>query len=154
MPRIGAEAAKTKAIVHLDNFVELIEVGKGGGNTQGIAAMLRPAIARGSLLAVAECTPEQLAVVERNDPQLLEAFAVLDVAESNADQTRQIRPQVALDYVNGVGNFAGRAPGTPQGPRTAPGDRPPSAAQKAAPCRRSMAKPWQRSTGSIGVIDL
>ena len=99
------EAAKTKAIMHLDNLVELIEVGKGGGNTQGIAAMLRPAIARGSLLAVAECTPEQLAVVERNDPQLLEAFAVLDVAESNADQTRQILAQVALDYANGAGHF-------------------------------------------------
>ena len=93
------EAAKTKAIVHLDNLVELIEVGKGGGNAQGIAAMLRPAIARGSLLAIAECTPEQLALVERDEPQLLEAFVPLEVPEPTADQTRAILAQSAAEAI-------------------------------------------------------
>src|SRR5262249_50192056 len=63
--RIVREVEMTRAILHLDNLVELIETGKGGGSTQGIASVLRPTIARGSLLAIAECTPEQLAVVER-----------------------------------------------------------------------------------------
>jgi ATP-dependent Clp protease ATP-binding subunit ClpC len=91
------EAGKTRAIVHLDNLVELIEVGKGGGNTRGIAAMLAPAIARGDLLAVCECAPEQLALVEREEPQLMEAFAQLDVPEPTADETRAILARVAED---------------------------------------------------------
>jgi ATP-dependent Clp protease ATP-binding subunit ClpC len=97
--KLVREASRTKAIVHLDNLVELIEVGKGGGNTQGIAAVLRPAIARGSLLAICECTPEQLAIIEREDPQLLEAFAQLDLAESTPEQTRAILASVAAERV-------------------------------------------------------
>jgi ATP-dependent Clp protease ATP-binding subunit ClpC len=89
------EVAKTRAIVHLDHLVELIEVGKGGGNQQGIASLLCPAIARGTLLAIAECTPQQLAVIEREDPQLLEAFVQLEIAEASPEQTRNILRQVA-----------------------------------------------------------
>lgn len=89
------ETAKTRAIVHLDHLVELIEVGKGGGNQQGIASLLAPSIARGSLLAIAECTPQQLAVIEREDPQLLEAFVQLEISESSPEQTRSILQQVA-----------------------------------------------------------
>ena len=95
--KLVREASQTKAIVHLDNLVELIEVGKGGGNTQGIAAVLRPAIARGTLLAICECTPEQLAIVEREDPQLLEAFAQLEIAEPTPDETRTILRHVAAE---------------------------------------------------------
>jgi ATP-dependent Clp protease ATP-binding subunit ClpC len=95
------EASRTEAIVHLDNLVELIEVGKGGGNTQGIAAVLRPAIARGSLLAICECTPEQLAIIEREDPQLLETFAQLEIAEPTPDQTRTILASVAAEDTRG-----------------------------------------------------
>jgi len=95
--KLVREASRTKAIVHLDNLVELIEVGKGGGNTQGIAAVLRPAIARGSLLAICECTPEQLAIVEREDPQLLEAFAQLEIVEPTPDETRAILTNVAAE---------------------------------------------------------
>ena len=89
------EASQTRAIVHLDNLVELIEVGKGGGNPQGIAAVLRPAIARGALLAISECTPQQLAFIERDDPQLLAAFTQLEIPETTPDQTRSILKQVA-----------------------------------------------------------
>ena len=89
------EVARTHAIVHLDHLAELIEVGKGGGNQQGIASLLCPAIARGTLLAIAECTPQQIAAIEREDPQLLEAFVQLEIAESTPEQTRTILQQVA-----------------------------------------------------------
>ena len=97
--KLVREAAKTRAVVHLGNLVELMEVGKGGGNAQGIAAVLRPSIASSTLLAIAECTPEQLALVEREDPQLLEAFLTLEVAEPSAEQTRGILASVAADAV-------------------------------------------------------
>lgn len=95
--KLVREAAKTKAIVHLGNLIELIEVGKGGCNIQGMAAMLRPSIERGDLLAIVECTPQQLALIEREDPQLLEAFVPLELAEPNVDQTHRILARVAAD---------------------------------------------------------
>lgn len=91
------EASKSRAIVHLDNLIELIEVGKGGGNTQGIAAVLRLSIARAEFLAIAECTPEQVAIVEREDPRLLEAFMTVEIPEPTPEQTRTILARVAAD---------------------------------------------------------
>ncbi|HEX8916830.1 MAG TPA: hypothetical protein VF796_31055, partial [Humisphaera sp.] len=64
------EAAKHRAVVHLGSLVELMEVGQSEMVSQGIATFLKPFVARGDLLAVAECTPEQLSVVERRDPGL------------------------------------------------------------------------------------
>ena len=58
--KLWREAAKAKAILHLGNLIELMEVGQHEGNNQGIASFLRPYIARGDLLVIAECTPEQL----------------------------------------------------------------------------------------------
>lgn len=95
--KLVREAAKTKAIVHLGNLIELIEVGKGGCNLQGMAATLRPSIERGDLLAIVECTPQQLALIEREDPQLLEAFVTFELTEPTAEQTHRILARVAED---------------------------------------------------------
>jgi ATP-dependent Clp protease ATP-binding subunit ClpC len=96
------EASKTRALLHLGNLVELIEVGKGGGNLQGVAALLRPHLDRGALLAIVECTPEQLAVVEREDPQFLETFAQFELAPPTPEQTRAILQAVAGEHSNGA----------------------------------------------------
>ncbi|MCC6464868.1 MAG: ATP-dependent Clp protease ATP-binding subunit [Planctomycetes bacterium] len=79
--RLRAEAARTRAVLHLGQLVELAEVGRGEMSQQGVAAFLRPFIARGELLCVAECTPQQVPLLERQDPQLLGAFLRLDVPE-------------------------------------------------------------------------
>lgn len=84
------EARKTKAIVHLGNLIELWEVGKSIGQQQGIASFLRPLITRGELLVISECTREQLAVIEREDPQLLGSFANLVVDAPSDEQMRSI----------------------------------------------------------------
>ena len=77
-----------------------MEVGKSEYNQTGLAGFLRPAIARGELLCVAECTPEQLPLIEREDPQLVDAFRQFKVEEPDArrgriilDALRQRRPQ-------------------------------------------------------------
>jgi ATP-dependent Clp protease ATP-binding subunit ClpA len=88
--QVVREASRKKAILHLGNLVELMQVGKSEHSTLGIAAFLRPHLARGELLAVAECTPEQLPLIERDDPHLLGAFHQLAVAEPNAEQGRAI----------------------------------------------------------------
>lgn len=94
--RLWREAAQERAILYLGNLIELMEVGKHVGNTQGIAGFLRPYIARGDVLAIAECTPEQLTLIERNDARLLQAFQQLNVEEPSAERGRNILLSVAL----------------------------------------------------------
>jgi ATP-dependent Clp protease ATP-binding subunit ClpA len=88
--QVVREASRKKAILDLGNLVELMQVGKTEHHTLGIAAFLRPYLARGELLAVAECTPEQVPLIERDDPHLLGAFHQLAVAEPNVEQGRAI----------------------------------------------------------------
>jgi len=89
------EASRKRAILHLGNLVELMHVGKSGHQTTGVAAFLRPYLARGELLAVAECTPEQIPIIEREDSHLLDAFQRLSVAEPDGVQGRAILAQAA-----------------------------------------------------------
>lgn len=89
------EAGRKKAILHLGNLVELMSVGKSEHNLQGVASFLRPYLARGDLLAVAECTNEQAALIEREDPHLLDAFHRLDVPEPDAAEGLTILRLVA-----------------------------------------------------------
>jgi ATP-dependent Clp protease ATP-binding subunit ClpA len=97
--RVVREASRRRAVVHLGGLVELMQVGKSEHNALGIASFLRPSIARGELLAVAECTPEQLSLAQREDPHLVAAFETLAVAEPDAEQGREI-----------LRRFAGSAP--------------------------------------------
>ena len=91
------DAVKRKAVVHVGPLVELMEVGKSEHNSSGIATFLRPAVARGELLCVAECTPEQLPLIEKQDPQLLDAFRHLAVEEPDAAKGRAILANFARD---------------------------------------------------------
>lgn len=88
--KLWREAAKEKAILHFGNLLELMEVGRSSANEQGIATFFRPYINRGDLLCVVECTPEQLPVIEREDPHLAEAFLQIKVAEPTLEQGRTI----------------------------------------------------------------
>jgi ATP-dependent Clp protease ATP-binding subunit ClpC len=93
--RVVREAARKHAILHLGNLIELMEVGKSEYNALGIAAFLRPYLARGELLAIAECTPEQIPLIEREDPHLLAVLHTLTVPEPNVERGRTILNQVA-----------------------------------------------------------
>ncbi len=99
------QAHASGAIVHLGSLFELMEAGKIDGQP-GVASMVRQAIARGKLLAIAECTPEQVAVIERDEPMLLRAFTRMEFKEPEALQVVEIiraaassdqgRPQVTF----------------------------------------------------------
>jgi ATP-dependent Clp protease ATP-binding subunit ClpC len=88
--KVWREAAKQKAILHFGNLLELMEVGKHATNDQGMASFFRPYINRGDLHCVVECTPEQLPVIERQDPHLAEAFFQIKVEEPSPEQGRTI----------------------------------------------------------------
>lgn len=88
------QAKSIGAILHLGSLFELIEAGKIDGQP-GVASMIRTAIDRRKLLAVAECTPEQLAVIEKSDPMLLRVFTQIEVTEPGQLQTLDILRQSA-----------------------------------------------------------
>lgn len=88
--KLVAEAGKKKVVLHLGNLFELMEVGRSEHNQQGVASFLRPYVARGDVQIIVECAPEQVSVIERADPHLLEALHQIDVAEPDVDAGRLI----------------------------------------------------------------
>lgn len=94
------EAKKQNAVLHLGNLVELLEVGKSNASTQGIASFLRPKIARGEIVVAVECTPEQLPVLEKRDPNLLSAFQQIRIEEPNKKTSLKILESAAKEFTN------------------------------------------------------
>lgn len=91
------EAKEHNAILHLGNLFELSEVGKSNASTQGIASFLKPKIARGEIVVVAECTPEQIPILTRRDPNLLSAFQQIKIEEPNKKTSLKILESVAKE---------------------------------------------------------
>jgi ATP-dependent Clp protease ATP-binding subunit ClpA len=88
--RMWREARRLKAVLHLGNLVELMEVGKSIGNSQGIAGFFRPHLARGDFIAIVECTPEQLPLIEREDPHLLSVLHQITITEPSVEAGKKI----------------------------------------------------------------
>lgn len=89
------EMVKENVILHVGSLMELMEVGRSECQTQGIASFLRPAIARGEILLVAECTLEQLSLIERQDVALLRAFLQVHIEELPAEKRIPLLTKVA-----------------------------------------------------------
>lgn len=96
--KLIVEAKKRNAIIHLGNLIELLEVGKSEASMQGIASFLRPKIARGELVTVVECTPEQFPILECRDPNLLGAFQQMSIEEPDRKTALKILESVAGEY--------------------------------------------------------
>ncbi len=92
------ELAKKKSVLHVGNLIELIEVGRGGSSTTGIADFLLPLIGQGKLLAVAECTPDQVAIAEKQIPRALDVFTRIEVTSPESDACVSVLAQVAANY--------------------------------------------------------
>ena len=102
--RLCRQAKAAGAILHLGNLVELMEVGKAGGSSTGLANFFRPYLARRDTLAVAECAPEQLPLIEQSNPHLLTAFEVIQVAAPTAESERAILTRAAEAFANAQGD--------------------------------------------------
>lgn len=92
------EAEKANAIVHFGNLIELVDTGKSENNSQGLASFFRQRFARRQALAILECTPEQLAVVEREDPGTLRVFRQLTVEEPSPEAGRTILKHYVAEF--------------------------------------------------------
>ncbi|HEU4837534.1 MAG TPA: AAA family ATPase [Pyrinomonadaceae bacterium] len=96
------EAEKTNAIVHFGNLMELVDTGKSEHNTQGLASFFRQRFARRQALAILECTPEQLSVVEREDPGTLKVLRQLMIEEPSLEAGRKILKRFAAEFPHGT----------------------------------------------------
>ena len=90
------ELREKKAVLYAGNLPELVEAGKGGGNSQGIADFLRNRIDRSEIIVVTECTPEQFSVLERLAPGVLQSFMHIRVEEPDQAAGRQILLEYSL----------------------------------------------------------
>jgi len=95
---VWREAEKTNAVVHFGNLVELMDTGKSEHNAQGLASFFRQRFMSSQALAVVECTPEQLSLIEREDPALLKVFLQFTVEEPSNEAGRNILKQYAANY--------------------------------------------------------
>lgn len=84
------EAAKTHAVLHLGNLLELVQVGQYVGNDQGVGHFMRPHIARGEFAAVVECLPEQLPILDRVASNVLTVFSTIEVKEPSLETGRSV----------------------------------------------------------------
>lgn len=90
------DAERTGAIVHFGNLVELMDTGKSEHNAQGVANFFRQRFARGQALAILECTPEQLPLIEREDPAILTVLRQLTIDEPSPEASRKILHHFAM----------------------------------------------------------
>ena len=88
--KLVAELRPKKAVLHLGNLFELIHVGKSVSQDQGIASFLRSFIERGVIRVTAEILPEHIALIEKEDPQLLQAFQRLEINVPSEAKTIRI----------------------------------------------------------------
>ncbi|HXC72940.1 MAG TPA: AAA family ATPase [Pyrinomonadaceae bacterium] len=95
---VWREAEKTNAVIHFGNLVELMDTGKSEHNAQGLASFFRQRFMSSKALAVVECTPEQLSLIEREDPALLKVFLQFTVEEPSVKAGRSILAQYAANY--------------------------------------------------------
>jgi len=84
------ELHQLKAILHLGTLQELLESGRHSTIPYGMAGFLKAPLQAQKLRAIAESTPEQLTHVEREYPQILEAFSLLRLEATTPAQTRKI----------------------------------------------------------------
>lgn len=84
------ELSKKNAVLHLGNLFELLHVGKSISQNQGIASFLRPYIERGNIRVTAEVLPSQIALIEKEDPQLLQAFQRLEIKAPEEKRVKEI----------------------------------------------------------------
>jgi ATP-dependent Clp protease ATP-binding subunit ClpC len=104
------EISEQRVILYLGNLMELMEVGRYEGNSQGIASFLTPSIGRGDIVVVAECAPEQVSLIEQTDPRLLGVFRQIGMDPPNTEKGRAILGQVAMARAR-----AGQAPISDEG---------------------------------------
>jgi len=95
--QVVVEAHAENVALYVGSLAELMESGRINGQA-GVASLLRSAMDRRRLLAIAECTAEQLAVIQRQDPILLRCFTKVEIEPTDEAKTLSILKQLSLHF--------------------------------------------------------
>lgn len=85
LPKVCKELTEQGDFLYVNSFMELFEVGKYVGNDVSIANYLRPFISRGEVSLITECSEEELARIELDNPNYLAVFQIIRLEEPKAD---------------------------------------------------------------------
>lgn len=95
-------AEKNDVILYLGNLWELNQVGTSISRTQSLGSYMIP-LAAGRFPFVCECTPEQLSVLEQEQPGILFPFLRIELEEPDSERAIKIYEKVAKrDYIIGI----------------------------------------------------
>jgi ATP-dependent Clp protease ATP-binding subunit ClpC len=90
------QAARTGGVIlYAGNLFELANTGQSASSTESLASFFRPAIVRGEIQFIMECTPEQLVVLEKQDPRLTESLRIVRMTEPDAAASQRILQAVS-----------------------------------------------------------
>ncbi|RBP45984.1 ATP-dependent Clp protease ATP-binding subunit ClpA [Roseimicrobium gellanilyticum] len=104
------ESAKQRPVIFfLGNLFELMNVGQSSAGSESIASFLRPYLIRRDIQVIVECTPEQMAVIEKNDPRLSEAFRIMKVEEPSREAEQAILLSTSIKMGRDRGRFTREA---------------------------------------------
>lgn len=112
--KITEELKKRAGILHVGNLLELLETGKSSGQVQSIASWMQTHVQRGNLQIIAECTPEQLTIIETRDPQLLESLNILQVSRPDTQLQKNIFGSVLDHLLENLSISNGRVSASPE----------------------------------------
>ena len=93
--RLTKSLKQQDGILLVGNLLELLEVGRSSSQSQTVASWMQAQVQRGSLQVVAECTPEQLSMIEQREPILLATLTVLRIDKPNEEMQKSILSSVA-----------------------------------------------------------
>ena len=93
--RLTESLNKRDGILLVGNLLELLEVGRSTNQAQSVASWVQSQIQRGGLQVVAECTPEQLSMIEQREPLMLATLTVMRIEKPNEETQKSILSSVA-----------------------------------------------------------
>lgn len=99
-------AAEQKLVLYLGNLFELMNVGQSSAGNESIASFLRPYLVRRDCQVIVECTPEQMAVVEKQDARLADVFRLLRVQEPEPERADAILLAGSLELGRDAARFS------------------------------------------------
>jgi ATP-dependent Clp protease ATP-binding subunit ClpA len=134
------DTRRVGALLHLGNANELCESGKAWGSG-GVGALLAPAISEGKIQVVLECTPEELARLQRTEPRLIGGLTKLEIHEPDPETTRRILLDAAASWkpIDISAMIAARAQRKRLRAERRAGIEPTTIKQNAEPARTNMA---------------
>lgn len=83
-------AGERKAIVVMGDPLAIISSGRSEKSEHNMARALRPALERGDITAICECTPEAYETAKKLEPSFVRAFQRIDVSEPDPTATLRI----------------------------------------------------------------